>query len=210
MFKCLKLLVAATLAFFVVFAAHTFLLDKAGKYLLKKDQLKPADVIVVLSGEEKERIKYGVRLFKEGWSRKDRIIMSGGPAVGDRSLAALMREYAVHLGIPAGDILTEDRSRSTEENALYTKKLLDRRGYKSLILVTSPYHSKRASIIFREILGGHWKIINAPCEPSWFSFDGWWRRPRDRDTVLSEFSKFLRIWLFGVRKEAPDRDRDEA
>jgi uncharacterized SAM-binding protein YcdF (DUF218 family) len=210
MFKCLKLLVAATVAVILVFAGHTVLLDKAGRYLLKKDELKPADVIVVLSGEEKERINYGVRLFKDGWSRKDRIIMSGGPAVGDHSLAALMKDYAAHLGIPARDILTEDRSRSTEENALYTRKLLSRKGYKSIILVTSPYHSKRASVIFRDILGGHWKIVSAPCEPSWFSFDGWWKRPRDRDTVLSEFSKFLRIWIFGVRKELPDRDHDAA
>jgi uncharacterized SAM-binding protein YcdF (DUF218 family) len=206
MFKCLKLLVAATVIFFLVLAGHGFLLDKAGRYLLKKDELKPADVIVVLSGEEKERINYGVRLFKDGWSRKDRIIMSGGPAVGYRSSAGLMKEYAAHLGIPARDILTEDRSRSTEENALYTKKLLSGRGFKSIILVTSPYHSKRAWVIFREILGAQWKIINAPCEPSWFSFDGWWKRPRDRDTVLSEFSKFLRIWIFGVEKEAPARD----
>jgi uncharacterized SAM-binding protein YcdF (DUF218 family) len=210
MFKCLKLLVAGAIAFLLVFAGHGVLLDKAGRYLLKKDELKPADVIVVLSGEEKERINYGVRLFKDGWSRKDRIIMSGGPAVGDRSLAALMKEYAAHLGVPPRDILTEDRSRSTEENALYTKKLLDRKGYKSIILVTSPYHSKRAAVIFGEILGGRGKIISAPCEPSWFRFDGWWKRPRERDTVLSEFSKFLRIWIFGVGKEAADRDHEAA
>jgi uncharacterized SAM-binding protein YcdF (DUF218 family) len=208
MFKCIKLLVALIVLSLLVFAGHSLLLDKAGRYLFKKDELKPADVIVVLAGEEKERIQYGVRLFKEGWSRKDRIVMSGGPAVGDRSSAALMKEYAAHLGVPAGDILTEERSRSTEENALYTKTLLDRKGYTSIILVTSPYHSKRASVIFRAILGRRWKIIDAPCEPSWFSFDGWWRKPRDRDTVLSEFSKFLRIWIFGVGTEAPGRNQD--
>lgn len=208
MFRCIKLLVALIVLSLLVFAGHSLLLDKAGRYLLEKDALKPADVIVVLAGEEKERIDYGVRLFKDGWSRKDRIIMSGGPAVGDRSSAALMKEYAAHLGIPARDILTEALSRSTEENALYTRKLLLKKGYKSIILVTSPYHSKRASVIFRKILGRNWKIINAPCEPSWFSFDGWWRRPRDRDAVLSEFSKFLRIWIFGVGTEAPGRDHD--
>lgn len=200
MFKCIKLLIAVGILSAVVFVGHSYLLDKAGRYLLRKDDLKPADVIVVLSGEETERIEYGVKLFKEEWARKNRIIMSGGPAVGKHTWASLMKEYAKYLGVPGKYILTEDRSRSTEENAVYTKELLKKYGYKSMILVTSPYHSERASIIFKRIMGDHIRVISAPCNKSWFKFDEWWKRRRDRDTVLSEFSKFIRIWLFGVGK----------
>lgn len=200
MFKCIKLLIAVGILSAVVFVGHSYLLGKAGRYLLRKDDLKPADVIVVLSGEETERIEYGVKLFKEEWARKNRIIMSGGPAVGKQTWASLMKEYAEYLGVPGQYILTEDRSRSTEENAVYTKELLDKCGYKSMILVTSPYHSERSSIIFKRIMGDRIRVISAPCDNSWFKFDEWWKRRRDRDTVLSEFSKFIRIWLFGVGK----------
>lgn len=200
MFKCIKLLIAVIVLSAVIFVGHSFLLGKAGRYLLKKDELKPADVIVVLSGEETERIEYGVKLFKDEWARKNRIIMSGGPAVGKHSWASLMKEYAEYLGVPGKFILTEDRSRSTEENAIYTKELLGKYAYKSMILVTSPYHSERASIIFKRIMGDRIRVISAPCENSWFNFDGWWKRRRDRDMVLSEFSKYIRIWIFGVGK----------
>ncbi len=198
MCRCLRLLVLVAIFAVVLFLGHGVILGKAGGYLLKSDELKPADAIVILSGEEKERIEYGVKLFKDGWARKDRIIMSGGPAVGNHTSASLMKEYAGYLGVPGRYVLTEDRSRSTEENAVYTKGILNRKGYRSIILVTSPYHSKRASVIFQEVLGRQVKVISAPCKRSWFSFDEWWKRRRDRDMVLSEFSKFLRIWIFGV------------
>ena len=92
MFKCIKLLIAVIVLSAAVFAGHSYVLGKAGRYLLKKDELKPADVIVILSGEETERIEYGVKLFKDEWARKNRIIMSGGPAVGKHSWASLMKE----------------------------------------------------------------------------------------------------------------------
>ena len=67
-----------------------------------------------------------------------------------------------------------------------------------MILITSPYHSKRASMIFGRIMGKDIKIINAPADNSWFSFDEWWKRRRDRSVVLSEYSKFIWLLIFGV------------
>jgi uncharacterized SAM-binding protein YcdF (DUF218 family) len=159
--------------------------------------MKPADVIVILSGDETERVEYGVKLFKEGWARKDKMILSGGPAVWKHTWASLMQEHALYLGVPRKAIILEDKSRSTEENAQFTKVILKRYGYASFILVTSPYHSKRAFKIFKKIMGEEIKIISAPSEESWFRFDDWWKREKDRKAVLSEYSKFLQFWIFG-------------
>jgi uncharacterized SAM-binding protein YcdF (DUF218 family) len=200
MFRFFKLFVLAMICAGLLYVGRGFLLEKAGGYLYKKDDLKPADAIVVLAGEEKERVEYGAKLFKEGWARKNRIIMSGGPAVWKYSWASLMKDQAESLGIPEKAILLEEKSRSTEENAIYTREILLKHGYKTIILVTSPYHSRRASVIFGRVLGSGIKIISAPSEESWFGFDQWWQRKRDRDMVLSEYSKFIRIWTFGVHK----------
>jgi uncharacterized SAM-binding protein YcdF (DUF218 family) len=126
----------------LVFFGHPFLINR--KFIYKKDELKPADVIVVLAGEEKESVEYGAYLFREEWAKKDRIIMSGGPLVWKYSWSSLMKEHDEHLGIPGKNILLEDKSLTTEENARYTKEILQKNGYKSVILVTSPYHSRRA------------------------------------------------------------------
>jgi len=199
MFKCIKLSILVLLFTAVVFFGHSFILDWAGKLIYKKDDLKPADAIVVLSGEENERVEYAVYLFREDWAKKDRLIMSGGPLVWRHSWASLMKEHAEYLGIPGKNILLEDKSRTTEENARYTKEILRKNDYKSLILVTSPYHSRRAAIIFQKVLGKEIKVLSAPVEDSWFKFSDWWKRRRDRAAVFSEYSKFIWFWIFGAQ-----------
>ncbi len=186
----------------ILFLSHGFVLTRAAEMLIKKDEMKPADVIVVLSGEQEERVIYGIKLFKDDWARKDRIIMAGGPVVWKYTGAALMKEQAVSLGIPTNKILLEDKSRSTEEDALYTKEILKKNGFKSIILVTSPYHSRRAALIFKSVLGDEFKIINAPADESWFNVNDWWKRRRDRSAVLNECSKYLWLLIFGVQEKS--------
>jgi uncharacterized SAM-binding protein YcdF (DUF218 family) len=201
MFKLLKVLIAFALISVLLYVGHGFLFEKAGRYLYFKDELKPADVIVVLAGEETERVEYGVKLFKEGWARKDKMVLAGGPLVWKYTWASLMKEQAMYLGVPKNAILLEDKSRTTEEDARFTKEILNKYRYKSCILVTSPYHSRRATKIFRKIMGDKIIVISAPSEKSWFSFDEWWKRRRDRSTVLNEYSKFVWLWIFGVKDD---------
>lgn len=204
MFRCIKLIILVTAFAALIFFGHGFILDKTGEYLYKKDELSPADVIVVLSGEKTERVEYGVKLFKQGWARKDRIIMTGGLGVWKYSWASLMKKHAEHLGISGRVILLADKSRSTEEDAKSTKEILIKHGYKSIIIVTSPYHSKRAYKIFQRVMGKEIKIICAPApvENSWLKLDEWWKRRRDRAMVLSEYTKFIWFWIFGVQGSA--------
>jgi uncharacterized SAM-binding protein YcdF (DUF218 family) len=196
--KCFRGIIFIVVCCVVVFLSHPFILAAAGKFIYQKDELKPADVIVILAGEDKERVEYGTYLFREEWARKNRIIMAGGPLVWKYSWASLMKEHAEYLGIPGKYVLLEDKSRTTEENAKYTKPILQKHAYKSLILVTSPYHSKRAAAIFRKVMGSEITVISAPVENSWFKFSDWWKRKRDRSEVLNEYSKFLWLWIFGV------------
>lgn len=198
--KLLKLLVLLALVGILLYLGHSYILDKAGRFLYYKDELKPADVIVVLAGEQTERVEYGVQLFKEGWARKDRIIFSGGPAVWKYTYVWMMQEHAMELGVPQKAILLEEKSRSTEQNAFFTKEILKKHGYKSCILVTSPYHSRRASEIFKKVMGNEIRVISAPSEKSWFKFEQWWERKRDRAVVFSEFSKFIWFWIYGGKE----------
>jgi uncharacterized SAM-binding protein YcdF (DUF218 family) len=128
--------------------------------------------------------------------------LAGGPLVWKYTWASLMKEHANFLGVPKNDILLEDKSRTTEGDAIFTKEIMDKHGYKSCILVTSPYHSKRATKIFRKVMGERIMVISAPADKSWFSFDKWWKRKRDRAYVLNEWSKFMWLWIFGVKNTA--------
>ncbi|MBI5847807.1 MAG: YdcF family protein [Nitrospirae bacterium] len=202
MIRLLKLFFLIAFVAGIIFLTHGFVFTKAAEMLIRKDEMKPADVIVVLAGEQEERVLYGIKLFKDEWARKDRIIMAGGPLVWKYTWASLMKEQAESLGIPGKKILLEDKSRSTEEDALYTKEILKKNGFKSIILVTSPYHSRRAALIFNNVLGSEFKIISAPADESWFNVNDWWKRRRDRAAVLNEFSKYVWLWLFGLQEKA--------
>lgn len=198
MCRCVKLALFLCITASIVFIGRFVLFDHMGKYIYEKDALRPADVIVVLAGKEKGRVEYGVKLFKEEWARKDRIIMSGGPLLWKYTAAAIMELQAESLGIPRKNILLEDRSLTTIQQARYTREILRDHGFRSIILVTAPYQSRRAAAIFRKVMGKDIRVVSAPVEDSRFRFDDWWKSPRERDAVLKEYAGLVRFWLFGA------------
>jgi uncharacterized SAM-binding protein YcdF (DUF218 family) len=61
-----------------------------------------------------------------------------------------MRDFFLELGIPPSDLIVEDRSRTTYENAVETAKLLRQIGVRKVILVTDATHMARAVGVFRK------------------------------------------------------------
>ena len=99
-----------------------------------------ADVLVVLGGGF-ERPQRAAELFKE--HAAPRIIITGK---GDDEIN---RNILLTNDIPPGVIQVENKSETTEENALFTIKLLRAENVHSAILVTSWYHSRRALNTFK-------------------------------------------------------------
>ncbi|GAA3997499.1 YdcF family protein [Hymenobacter fastidiosus] len=107
----------------------------------------------VYLGPGADRLTNTLWLYRAG--RIDRIIISGGSgAVGQvahteaRDLYTLLRL----AGVPRAHILLEERSRNTRENALFTKELLTQHPeIKSLVLITSAFHQRRALGCFRRV-----------------------------------------------------------
>jgi len=123
-----------------------------------------ADFVVVLGSGLKDggrvppllasRLERGVQVY-ETLASKGRstpvLIVSGGKGSDERvSEAEAMAGYLTERGIPAGQLVREDRSRTTEENMTFSKAIMERSrpGYKCII-VTSNYHVFRAAIIAR-------------------------------------------------------------
>jgi uncharacterized SAM-binding protein YcdF (DUF218 family) len=115
----------------------------------------PADAAVVLGaavfGREPspvfaERIRHAVDLYKAGKVR--RIVMTGGLGGGDRvTEAEAARNWAVREGVPASDIVVENRSTTTFENLENAKPLLRENGLDSILVVSDPPHMRRSMMI---------------------------------------------------------------
>jgi uncharacterized SAM-binding protein YcdF (DUF218 family) len=65
-----------------------------------------------------------------------------------RSEADACAEILLQQGVPTGAIILEDRSRSTEENAIESKQIMDTNDWKTALLVRDGFHMLRANWIF--------------------------------------------------------------
>lgn len=134
---------------------------------VKQNQIKQHDVAIVLGGMAEyngdlevlsfrrsgDRMVQAISLYKKGKVKK--ILISGDSGhLTDRGLheARQMKQLLVSWGIPKEDIITEEISVNTHQNAKETKKLLDKSypEFKSFLLVTSGIHMRRALACFEK------------------------------------------------------------
>lgn len=191
MFKKLiiSIFVAVTLVIFVPMIIAV--------YLSPQSSLAKTDAIVVVSGGDTDsRISEGVKLYLQKWAPK--LIFSGAAAEGDVSNALAMERIAITKGVPAEDILIEEKSKTTVENADFTAKIIHDNGYKSIILVTSPYHQRRAYTQFRNVLGKDFIILNHSAIDDTWAKKSWWENANARFLTVGEIMKNFYEILRGV------------
>jgi uncharacterized SAM-binding protein YcdF (DUF218 family) len=160
--------------------------------------LYPVDAIVVIGGDHKpERMRQVAKLYREGYAPL--VIISAGTLVweGAEHLpeAQVMWRQAIALGVPAEALLLEQQSGSTWENAQYTKAMLYERRWRSLILVTSPYHSQRARRIFADVMGDAFTLSVQPAITPDFCKLCWWWDSDQRWVVGYEWWNWLLYWI---------------
>lgn len=98
-----------------------------------------------LSARALERLRYAVRL---GRATGLPVLATGGdPYHGGKAESVLMREAAT-ADFQFRLRWTEERSRTTEENAIYSAKLLRAEGIRRILLVSHAWHLPRAVRVF--------------------------------------------------------------
>lgn len=187
--------VVITLAVLVTIAVLFFF--GIGYYLSPQSPLVRADAIVAVSGgDTTARTQMAVELYKGGWSSE--LVFSGAAAdVNGPSNARAMAEEAISEGVPASSIQLDETSDNTAQNADNVADIINSDHYHSIILVTSPYHQRRAYIEFRRALGNSFKIINhSSYDPLWRR-SRWWDTSSSRALTFSELQKVIYIMASG-------------
>lgn len=186
--KKLNIIKISTILLVVVI--FTFLFVNAGNFLVSYDKPKNADVIVVLSGDKGTRTQYAVKLYKQGYASK--IIVSGGIVYNKTSIAQLMRQQAEELGVPSENIILEDKADSTFENAIYSRDILLKNDFRSAIIVTSNYHTRRSKLIFNKVFSGtNIQLTYCASEGEYFDQSKWWLSNKSAMIVINEYIKFV-------------------
>jgi uncharacterized SAM-binding protein YcdF (DUF218 family) len=156
----------------------------------------PVDAIVAVSGgDTNARTDEAIKLYQNGWAHT--LIFSG--AAQDKtgpSNAAAMQSRAIAAGIPQSAIYLDEASETTKQNAENTQTIFTAHNIKSIILVTSGYHQRRASLEFTKMTSGV-VIENHPVatDQDWSFW--WWTSPRGWTLAVTELFKIL-AFNFGV------------
>ena len=160
-----------------------------GHWLDVSDPLAKADAIVAISGDTGARTDTAVALWKQGYAPL--LIFSGGSSDPESVASAeLMKRAAVAAGVPANAIAVEGASATTEENAERVAELMKTRGLASAILVTSPYHQRRAAMLFeREFGRASLTFTNHPADDPAWDPNLWWMSDPSRSRTLVELAK---------------------
>lgn len=203
--KALKIAFICGFLYYIIF--YTSLVwFLAGPLKISQNPQK-ADAILVFAGGVgesgkagqgyEERVDYAAGLYRHGYA--DKLIFSSGYAYFLEE-ALVMKAVAISLKIPDSSIILEDRAKSTYENVKFTKEILDNNKMNSILLVSSPYHMRRALLVFNKVARDI-KVICMPVPNSLFYAQpqkGWKKiKPEQVRAILHEYLGIMSYWLKG-------------
>jgi len=180
------------------------------RVLQVEDQLTKADYILPLAGEW-HRFMRAAELYKAGYaprvllsnakdpapSRFQTVLEDMGIEIPPRS--TLRRRVLVHLGVPEASLVPFGNghiSTAEEAEALRDHFAADSESaHNRIILVTSPYHTRRARMIFRDTLPDVQFIVTSP--PEGRLDERWWRDRTSAIKAVLETFKFAHYLLGG-------------
>jgi uncharacterized SAM-binding protein YcdF (DUF218 family) len=169
--------------------------EAPARWLIVQDPLEPADAALVMTGDvDYERTVAAAHLLEDGYARI--LVLTGGePWPGDS--AQSLRDRAIQEGVSPSQIRVETTSASTRESLVAVRPILQAEGVRSVLLVTSPYHQRRASMAARKALPGV-RIISRPAPSAHWAPNTWWESAYSRRIVMKEYLKLgyyiLRGW----------------
>jgi uncharacterized SAM-binding protein YcdF (DUF218 family) len=186
---------------FLAIGTYIFLRG-AGAYLIIADELQPANAVVILSGGDDSRMEEALSLYEAGYAKLIILTETGRQLENFDTLHSNdIRIQLLNNGIPGGNILITDiEVNSTADEAHAVQVLLTNQQFTSAIIVTDPYHTRRAAIVFRDIFGNSpIKLIFRPVRGSWYNSRTWFLSLDGWKFTSMEYFKILGYYL-GIKE----------
>lgn len=152
-----KFYMAVSLLFAYMLSLMAVYLLSAALNLFHLKKVRGADYIVILGARVigkritpllAARIDRGIALLPDNPDAV--LIMSGGQGTGEEMAEGeAMAEYARQKGVDADRIIVERQSESTEENLLFSRRLMEKETPR-VIVVTTAYHVFRALLLAKQ------------------------------------------------------------
>lgn len=175
----------------ILVAAIAVLLLFLPRFLAVAHEPTLADAVIVLGGDsDGSRLRRGVELIDAGWA--PRLILVGGSKPGWLGVA---RHYCPDCRLAEREVAWLEGSIDTRTDAQLSLAHCRENGLRQVLVVTSPYHSRRSQFVFNDIYAGSGikpVVLSSGGYGRLVAADGsWWRDRPTLETVWLEFGKIL-------------------
>ena len=188
----------------LAWAVHAPVLRWLAWNLSIEDDLAEADAIVVVAGGTPFRERAAADLYRQGWAPRVLISRPLNPdavealvALGVRplDLQAESRQTLLRFGVPAGALVVlSEPARITEDELAVVKREAQTRGWRRVILVSTPEHTRRVKTIWYR--GGSGEVEAIVRGTPYGQPEGpWWRSRRQAEAILHEYLGLMAIYL---------------
>jgi uncharacterized SAM-binding protein YcdF (DUF218 family) len=179
----------------VLYLARGPILRFVGESWIVEDSLDRADAIIVLSDDNfyADRATHAADLYRHGMAPI--VIASGRRLRPYAGIAELMEHDLIERGVPKDRIvrIAHNAGNTREEAQVLAQQALERK-WRSVIVVTSNYHTRRARYIFRHVFPSQTMVRVSGAHDGDFDPENWWRARKS----VKEFTRELAGMIVAV------------
>jgi uncharacterized SAM-binding protein YcdF (DUF218 family) len=176
----------------VLYIARHPLMRLAAQFWVVDEPASQSDALIVLGDDNyaADRAFHAAELYREGVAPV--VVASGRMLRQNVSIADMMEHDLESFGVPAASIVKlTQRAQNTREEAVEAARLIQTRGWKRVLVVTSNYHARRARFIFGRVLPSIVSIRVSGARDSDFDPSRWWQTRQGQRLFLSELAGYL-------------------
>jgi uncharacterized SAM-binding protein YcdF (DUF218 family) len=203
-FRMLFIIVFVAFLAFLYTVRHP-LMRFAAEFWMVNDPAVPSDAIVVLGDDNfpGDRAFHAAELYRDGMAPV--VVASGRMLRANAGIAELMQHDLESFGVPSSSIVKfPSRAANTREEAEALKGLIDSRGWKRILVVTSNYHARRARFIYERVMPSSVSVRVSAAHDSEFDPSRWWETRVGRKLFFSELLGYIVArWELRRKSEVP-------
>lgn len=172
---------------FVVYWARHPIMRYAAESWVVDGPAEHADAIILLGDDNfyADRATRAAELIRQ--SAAPVVVASGRRLRPSAGMAELLEHDLLERGVPKEKIIRfATDADSTLEDALALAQFSAEHRFRSVIVVTSNYHTRRVRYIFRKVFPANITLTIASARDGDFDPDRWWEKRRSRKLFLGE------------------------
>jgi uncharacterized SAM-binding protein YcdF (DUF218 family) len=185
----------------VLYFARSPILRFVGEGWIVEDALSRADAIIVLSDDNfyADRATHAADLYRHGMAPI--VVASGRRLRPNAGIAELMEHDLIERGVPKDKILRlSHNAENTREEAETTAQQALERKWRSVIVVTSNYHTRRARYIFSHVFPPQTRVRVSGAPDGDFDPDHWWQTRKSLKEFVRELAGMVvAMWELRAR-----------